>query len=389
MLNIALFGPPGAGKGTQSKLLIEKYNLTYIATGDILRQEIAENTELGKQAKDIIARGGLVSDEIIVKIIEKKIKTNPDSKGILFDGFPRTLVQAYILEGLLLKMNTSLTCMINLEVPEKKLIQRLLDRGKTSERSDDNMEVIKNRLNEYNTKTAPVADFYDEKEKLYKINGVGTIEQIHKRISQTIDNTLKQEWLNIVIAGPPGAGKGTQGKLLAEKYNLYYISTGSKLRKEVKNQTEIGKKVKPYLDKGELIPDEIVIQLIEREITNRQNVNGFVFKGFPRTLIQAYILDGMLLKVNSAVSVCMELSIPTLDSLKRLSARGKTEKARTYDKNTDLIVKRLEEYERRTAPVIDYYQKMDMSITINAKGDREEVFERLAGSVENAFKNIR
>jgi len=389
MLNIALFGPPGAGKGTQSKLLIEKYNLTYIATGDILRQEIAENTDLGKKAKDIIAQGELVSDEIIVQIIEKKIKTNPDSKGILFDGFPRTLVQAYILEGLLLKLNTSLSCIISLDVPEDELIQRLLDRGKTSERADDNMKVIKNRLNEYKTKTAPVAEFYEEKEKLYKINGVGTIEDIHERITQAINNTLKQEWLNIVIAGPPGAGKGTQGRLLADKYNLYYISTGSKLRKEVKNQTKIGKKVKPYLDKGELIPDEIVIQLIEREIKKHQNVNGFVFKGFPRTIIQAYILDGLLMKVNSSVSICMELKVPTLESIKRLSARGKTENARSYDQTTELIVKRLEEYENRTAPVIDYYHKKDMAITINAKGDSEEIFERLSGSVENAFKNIR
>lgn len=389
MLNIALFGPPGAGKGTQSKMLIEKYNLTYIATGDILRQEIAEDTELGKQAKDIIARGGLVSDEIIVQIIEKKIKKNPDSKGILFDGFPRTLVQAYILEGLLLKMNTSLSCMISLDVPEKTLVQRLLDRGKTSERSDDNMEVIKNRLNEYKTKTAPVKAFYEEKDKLYNINGVGTIEEIHKRITQAIDNTLKQEWLNIVVAGPPGAGKGTQGRLLADKYDLYYISTGSKLRKEVKNQTEIGKKVQPYLDKGELVPDELVILLIEREIKKHQNVNGFVFKGFPRTLIQAYILDGLLLKVNSSVSVCMELNVPTLESIKRLSARGKTEKGRSYDKTTELIVSRLEEYEKRTAPVLDYYQKMDKAMTIRAAGTREDVFERLSGSVENAFKNVR
>lgn len=389
MLNIALFGPPGAGKGTQSKMLIEKYNLTYIATGDILRQEIAENTKLGKQAKDIIARGGLVSDEIIVQIIEKKIKKNPDSKGILFDGFPRTLVQAYILEGLLLKMNTSLSCMISLEVSEKTLIQRLMDRGKTSERSDDNMEVIKNRLNEYKTKTAPVKAFYEEKEKLYSINGVGTIEDIHERITQAIDNKLKQEWLNVVVAGPPGAGKGTQGRLLADKYDLYYISTGSKLRKEVKSQTEIGKKVQPYLDKGELVPDELVILLIEREIKQHQDVNGFVFKGFPRTLIQAYILDGLLLKVNSSVSVCMELNLPTLDSIKRLAARGKTEKGRSYDKTTELIISRLEEYEKRTAPVLDYYQKMDKAMTINASGTTEDVFERLSGSVVNAFKNVR
>jgi adenylate kinase len=145
MLNIALFGPPGAGKGTQSKLLIEKYKLTYISTGDILRQEIAENSEYGREAEKIISKGGLVSDELIVKILEKKIKMNTEGNGILFDGFPRTFVQAYILEGLLLKMNASLTAIISLEVPEQELINRLLERGRTSGRSDDNMAVIKTR----------------------------------------------------------------------------------------------------------------------------------------------------------------------------------------------------------------------------------------------------
>jgi adenylate kinase len=107
--------------------------------------------------------------------------------------------------------------------------------------------------------------------------------------------------MNIVIAGAPGAGKGTQGRLLAKKYNLFYISTGSKLRAEVKSSTDIGKKVKPFLEKGELVPDEIVIQLIEREIKKHPNVNGFVFKGFPRTIIQVYILDGLLRKLNSGM----------------------------------------------------------------------------------------
>ena len=125
MLNIALFGPPGACKGTQSKKLLEEYNLTYISTGDILRTEIAEGSPLGIEATSIIAGGGLVSDELIVRIIEKTIRTNTSSKGILFDGFPRTTVQAYILEGLLLKLNSSLDCMISLEVPDKELIDRV------------------------------------------------------------------------------------------------------------------------------------------------------------------------------------------------------------------------------------------------------------------------
>ena len=121
MLNIALFGPPGAGKGTQSQWLVKKYNLTYISTGEILREEIAAGTKLGILAKDIIEKGGLVSDEIIVQIIESKIQKNPNANGFLFDGFPRTTVQCYILEGLLIKLNTSLTCMLSLEVPEDEV----------------------------------------------------------------------------------------------------------------------------------------------------------------------------------------------------------------------------------------------------------------------------
>ncbi|MBN2756444.1 MAG: nucleoside monophosphate kinase, partial [Bacteroidales bacterium] len=126
MINIALFGPPGAGKGTQSKFLLEKYKLFYISTGDILRNELAEETKLGLQAKSIIEKGGLVSDEIIVQIIEKTIKNNPDVNGFLFDGFPRTFVQAYILEGLMIKLNTKLDALISVEVTEDESVKRLL-----------------------------------------------------------------------------------------------------------------------------------------------------------------------------------------------------------------------------------------------------------------------
>ena len=157
MLNIALFGPPGAGKGTQSEFLTKKYNLYYISTGDLLRKEMAEKTKLGIEAKSIIASGGLVPDEIIVQIIEKTITDNPGSNGFLFDGFPRTYIQAYILEGLMIKLNTSLNCLISLNVPEEESVKRLLNRGLTSGRSDDNEQVIRNRLKEYNKKNTSCA----------------------------------------------------------------------------------------------------------------------------------------------------------------------------------------------------------------------------------------
>lgn len=383
MLNIALFGPPGAGKGTQSKKLLEKYNLTYISTGDMLRTEIAEGSSLGMKAKSIIEQGGLVDDELIIQLIEKKIKTNPDSKGILFDGFPRTTVQAYILEGLMLKLNTSLNCMVSLEAPEDELIKRLLLRAKVSGRSDDNLEVIKNRLKEYENKTKPVADFYAKKNKYYPLNGVGNIDEIFQNIIEVVEQTKTVSQTNIVLLGKPGAGKGTQGNLLAKEFGLVYISTGKMMRQEIKDGTEIGRLAKPYMEKGEIVPDEIPIQLIERKINENPNANGFIFKGFPRTLIQAYILDGLLQRVNMSVSAMIDMKTPTLEAIKRLSARSRTEKARPYDSNAELIVNRLEQYKEKTNPVIDYYKTQGKYFSIRAEGIEKDVFESLKEKVKD------
>ncbi len=389
MLNIALFGPPGAGKGTQSQLLIEKYNLAYISTGDLLRQEISENTELGREVKDIINSGGLVSDEIMVELIEKKIIHSNEQNGILFDGFPRTLVQSYILDGLLLKLNTSLTCMLSLEVPREELITRLIERGKMSHRSDDTEEIIKFRLQEYENKTAPVKGYYQERDLYFPINGVGPIPEVFDRLNNSIELTLQKEWFNLVLSGPPGSGKGTQGNMLAKKFNLYYISTGSLLRKEVKADTEIGRRVKNIIDVGDLVPDEIVIQLIEREMKLQNDVNGFIFKGFPRTVLQAYILDGLLRRMNMGVSCVIELSAPTLEMIKRLDKRSQTERARPYDLSTGLIIHRLEEYETKTTRVMDLYKRQNKHMITNAMGSNEDIFERLSLAVESAMKKAR
>lgn len=382
MLNIALFGPPGAGKGTQSKKLLEKYNLTYISTGDMLRSEIAEGSDLGLEAKSIIASGGLVSDELVVRIIEKKIKTDTNSKGILFDGFPRTTVQAYILEGLLLKLNSSLDCMISLEAPDEELVDRLLLRAKTSGRSDDTLDVIKVRLKEYEDKTKPVADFYAKKNKYFPVNGVGEVDEIFEDIVDSIEKNRKKEFTNIVVLGKPGSGKGTQGKFLADKYNLVYISTGALMRHEIEDNTEIGKIAEPYMEKGEIVPDEIPIKLIEQVIENNPDANGFVFKGFPRTIVQAYILDGLLQREDMKLSGMIEMKLSTLNALKRLSERAHTERARPYDMTSDLIVNRLEQYRQKTLPVIEYYKKQDSYYSISADGSLEKVFDRLSDKVE-------
>lgn len=187
MLNIIIFGPPGAGKGTQSEYIKERYNLTYISTGQVLRAEIAAGSEIGLKVKDIIDHGGLASDEIVAEIIEKFIVNHSDSNGFLFDGFPRTVKQAEILDNLFKKYNLNLSGVLSLEVPEDILVERMLERGKTSGRADDNIDSIRHRFVEYDQKTKPVLDFYQNKNVLHPIHGVGTIEEIFDNICEVIE----------------------------------------------------------------------------------------------------------------------------------------------------------------------------------------------------------
>ncbi len=389
MLNIALFGAPGAGKGTQSDLLMKKHNLVYIATGDILRQEIRSGTELGLAAKSIIETGGLVSDEIIVQIIEKKISSNPDAAGFLFDGFPRTFVQAYILEGLLLKMHTSLTCLLFLDVSPEESFRRLLKRARTSGRSDDTEAVIKNRLKEYQEKTAPVAQFYKDQGLFFAVDGVGSVEEINRKLEEIIDQELRKVLFNIVLLGYPGAGRGTQARKLAQKYNLVYLSTGEMLKEEIRKKSQVGRTVQSICDKGDLVPDEIVIKLIEKHIRRNPEASGFIFKGFPRTLVQAYILDGLLRKINSSVSFTLDIQCPTLELIKRLDARGKTERRMNYDMETSTIVHRLEQHEKICLPVVDYYRKQGKMTVIDGDGSPEKVWSRIEEPAENAWRRAR
>lgn len=185
MLNIVLFGAPGAGKGTQSDLLVEKYKLNHISTGDLLRKEIAEQTTLGKRIKNIMDSGNLVSDDIVVEMIDNAIAK--DTQGILFDGFPRNVAQAEVLDQLLAKHGRKLTCMVRLDVPREELISRMLQRAKVSGRSDDNEETIKNRLKEYENKTLPVAAYYDRKGQMVNVNGLGDINEISANIVAEIE----------------------------------------------------------------------------------------------------------------------------------------------------------------------------------------------------------
>lgn len=331
----------------------------------------------------------MVSDEIIVQIIEKTITDNPDSNGFLFDGFPRTYIQAYILEGLMLKLNTSLNCLISINVDEEISVKRLLDRGKTSGRSDDNEVVIRNRLKEYNNKTLPVLQFYKDKGIYNEINGEQSIEDVNFNITEIINNELSKKLLNIVIFGYPGSGRGSQGKAIAKAYGLEYMATGEMLELEIINNTETGIRIQEMYENGQLVPDEIVVQLIEKKLTNTKGIKGFIFKGFPRTLVQSYILDGLLKKHGSSISKIIEIEVPTLELIKRLDERSKTDKCMPYDTSTAKIVQRLQEHETKTVPVIQKYNQLHGVSKINGLGDFDEVYQKISFEIENGFKNLR
>ncbi len=188
MFNLILFGPPGSGKGTQSEKLIAKYGLKHLSTGDLLRNEICNQTLLGKEAQNFMDKGQLVPDEVVIGMISSALDDNPAAKGFLFDGFPRTPAQAKALDELLKLKKAPIAAMLALDVSEEELVKRLLKRGETSGRSDDNNEnVIRARIVEYHNKTAVVADYYKQFDKVVMVKGEGTVEDIFNRLCREID----------------------------------------------------------------------------------------------------------------------------------------------------------------------------------------------------------
>jgi len=188
MLNLILFGPPGSGKGTQAEKLVGKYDLIHISTGDLFRYEMKNDTDLGLRAKEYMAKGELVPDEVTVGMLRNRVDQSPDARGFIFDGFPRTIPQAEALEALLSDRGTNISGLVALDVSDQEIIDRILLRGKTSGRPDDNdSDIIKNRINVYRGETEPVYNYFAAQGKSRTVSGIGTIDDIFRRLCSEID----------------------------------------------------------------------------------------------------------------------------------------------------------------------------------------------------------
>ncbi len=188
MLNLILFGPPGSGKGTQAESLVKKYKLVHISTGDLFRYELSNNTPLGQEARKYMDQGQLVPDSVTIKMLQKKVESHPEAKGFIFDGFPRTIAQAEALDSFLKSKKTKVSALVALDVPEAEIVTRILLRGKSSGRADDNNEeIIRKRYRVYLSETMPVFEYYGKKKVAYQINGVGSLLAIFRRLCKVIN----------------------------------------------------------------------------------------------------------------------------------------------------------------------------------------------------------
>ena len=191
MINIILFGPPGSGKGTQAELLVEAYKLEHISTGELFRFNLKNDTPLGKEARTYMDKGQLVPDDVTIKMLRARVMKSPEAAGFIFDGFPRTIAQADALSALMAEQDTSVNALIMLEVSREAIIERLLKRGETSGRSDDrDVDTINNRIDVYHEETAPVFHYYEERDKSYSVDGLGTIEEISNRLKSVINHLI-------------------------------------------------------------------------------------------------------------------------------------------------------------------------------------------------------
>ncbi|VDL69276.1 unnamed protein product [Nippostrongylus brasiliensis] len=403
--NVPVFfivGGPGSGKGTQCEKIVEKYGLSHLSSGDLLRDEVKSGSPRGAQLTKIMEAGELVPQDIVLDLVKEAMlkEVAKGSKGFLIDGYPREVNQGIQFEREIQEARS----VIYFDVKEDILVQRLLNRAKTSGRADDNIETIKKRLKTFYNATAPVVDYYDKKKKLVRIPAQGTVDEIFKVVCQHLDKhvTAKKPDTSVVgskktidltplkkakvpiffIVGGPGSGKGTQCEKIVAKYGLSHLSSGDLLRDEVKSGSPRGAQLTKIMEAGELVPQDVVLDLIKEAMLKAvaKGSKGFLIDGYPREVKQGQQFEQEIQEAHSVIF----FDVPEDILVQRLLGRAKT--SGRADDNMETIKKRLKTFNNATAPVVDYYEKKKKLVRINAKGTVDEIFAVVCQHLDKAME---
>ncbi len=455
-MNIALIGPSGVGKGTHAASLCARFALRHVATGDLFRHHLQTRSALGLLARKYMEQGELVPDEVVDAIIEEWcIQRDPD-EGAFFDGFPRTAYQAHFLDGLLRTLHRPLAAVIYLRVPDTVIIDRLAGRlicracqtpyhrmlhparrdgvcdvcgGELYQRPDDTTQLVQARLRIFHRMTGPVLEHYAAANQLAILSGEGSIDEVDARLLDFVTAVrqgtatfatrseaariaavesaalsaaqLARATPDLVLLGGPGSGKGTQAERLCAELGLPHIATGDLFRENLRQATDLGKLAQTYMNRGELVPDDVTEAMVEERLSRPDTQGGFILDGFPRTLPQAGALTEMMTRLQRRIAAVLYIKVPDEALVGRLSGRmicracqapyhlqfkpphepGTCDSCggalyQRADDNPGTVRARLVTFHGQTEPLIAYYLRAGLLHEIDGEGPLPEISSR-------------
>ena len=453
-MNLSLIGPSGAGKGTYSATLVKELWLDHVSTGDLLRQNLRDQTPLGLFARRYMDQAELVPDEVVEAMVEDWVRKSDPAGGILFDGFPRTEYQARFLDDLFAELGGQLDGVILLNVSEAEMLRRLEGRllcrqcrmpfhaalrpparagvcdacgGELQRRPDDQRDLVMARLRTFRRTVGPVLDYYQPSGRLRVIEADGPVEQVQWNLLAVIEALRTRHaaapptgatvtlpvWhrkaqaphlaargacLGLVLLGAPGSGKGTQAETLSRELKLPHVASGDLFRENLRQATELGRLAKGYMDRGDLVPDEITEGMVRERLARPDTAAGFILDGFPRTLPQAHALGEMLAGLGRRLAGVLCINVPDEAIVTRLSGRLICRECQTPyhrvfkrparegvcdrcggklyqrdDDNPETVRARLRTFHAQTAPLIQFYRDAGLLHEVDGQGDLDTV----------------
>jgi adenylate kinase len=462
-MNLAFIGPSGAGKGTHAASLSSRFRLRHVATGDLFRENLQSHTALGILARKYMEHGELVPDEVVDAMIEEWCDRLPLERGALFDGFPRTAYQARFLDELLKRLGRALDAVVYLKVPDEEIVRRLSGRficrncqqpyhqklrpaavygvcdecgGELYHRPDDSTEMVAARLRVFHRTTDPLLDHYAAENKLIIVSGEGSLTDVDGRLIRALEGVRNRTYgfatsddvaklsraplitappahraritTDIVLLGAPGSGKGTQAGRLGMQLKLPHIATGDLFRENLRLATDLGKLAKTYMDRGELVPDDVTEAMVAERLGREDASNGFLLDGFPRTLPQAQALTEMLARLQRRVAGVIYINVGDDPLIMRLSGRlicrqcqapyhsffkpprreGRCDACggelyQRSDDNPETVRARLVTFHHQTEPLISYYRQAGLLHEINGEDDVDQITAKMIAAIRS------